>query len=185
MSLSPKHTQITTFTVLKETWLVKHAPTKNTKLPVNVLTLKYGHVAADIRMQQWAGRVRSGIDCTAETKPSNSMIHLLQKNTIQHKISLLFSCKITLQCLSSRSSCTSIKKVLRCIHTHNQQWSIRLPVKSGYCTSQVRIILSANSNPLPPFLWTLLKRLQTLTLYFDRPREDSTIYRGVDKLRQD
>lgn len=40
----------------------------------------------------------------------------------------------------------------------------------GYCITQVRIIVSVCSNPLPPFLWTLLKRSQTLTLYFDRAK---------------
>lgn len=40
----------------------------------------------------------------------------------------------------------------------------------GYCITQVRNIVSVCSNPLPPFLWTLLKRSQTLTLYFDRAK---------------
>lgn len=125
-------------------------------------------------MQQWAGRVRSGKVWTAETKPSNSLMHLLNRNRHpQFFLTIIYSLHVL-----------TIIKPLQWLWTIGLQysehgrhrWLSMLDGQSdscfdfGYCITQVRIIVSVCSNPLPPFLWTLLKRSQTLTLYFDRAK---------------
>lgn len=125
-------------------------------------------------MQQWAGRVRSGKVWTAETKPSNSLMHLLNRNRHPQFFKQSYTPSMFLLLLNL---CNDYEQ-LDCKYSEHgrHRWLSMLDGQSdscfdfGYCITQVRIIVSVCSNPLPPFLWTLLKRSQTLTLYFDRAK---------------
>lgn len=140
-------------------------------------------------MQQWAGRVRSGKVCTAETKPSNSLMHLLNRNRHPQFLKKLYTPSMLVLLLNL---CNDYEQ-LDCSIANIEGIADYLLLM----VSPTPALISATVLPKSVTLWV---SVQTLCLHFYGPflrdrkhwlctlteqREDSTISRGVDKLWQD